>query len=319
MARSKNTRTGMLLGVLAISAFVIVAIAMIFREPMGRVFGDASECESGIEYNGQKYDFKAALSLLKMEGKGSDEAIRPASDLLQIFLRDAQDMCRQAQRGSISSPEYLKYRERSAQRFASLVALMQTVTPNSLTPELLPVYLGALQKLNPVTADAPRSLEVRVLDKDGREIRSGQVLRSGEFYYLEIAASPSGYLYVFTLTSQDTLVRLYPSAAGGGANPVEGALRIPADSKAAFQLDTQTGVEHLLVFFEEAPNKTLASKGTEMGATPRSAEDARFARRLMQMRGSLLSRLPGDTPAAGLQSIESIYGNVVVDFVIDHR
>lgn len=112
------------------------------------------------------------------------------------------------------------------------------------------LYRWTASRLRDSWTDPVKPLETNltVVTPDGRRLKNGDALRSGDKYWLEFETNQPTWLYLFNEDGNGVTERYYPAQATGDGNPVNGKVRIPGDRQNAITLNQVTGNEKFLLF-----------------------------------------------------------------------
>ena len=270
-------------------------------------------CQSGIEYQGQAYSGQAVWQLLGINVQSRQQAIRDVKEVVEIYLHESANLCDLYRQGALTGTDYADRRAALGERFAKLVELNKAYPVEQVAAPEAPFYSESLAGLNPMRPERPVSLRLEV-SSQGRVLQSGDELPTGATFRLWLDLPQSTYLYIVLLDSEQNWVRLYPAKLTGTDNPVKGAVAIPADPDAAFEVYGVPGEERLLIFAQSEPSRAIENLLAEVDASPaqKQATYAALARGVRIKQG-LLNGVPGAS-----QSATSKFGQAALEFVIRH-
>jgi hypothetical protein len=273
-------------------------------------------CSSGIEYQGRSFNLDASYKMLGISVGSQKQAMREVSDTMKIYFEEAANLCSLYDRGELTAAEYSDRRAALSERFATLVSVVSEAPVDQVSEEETPLFVETVTALRKTRPESPTGMTLEVV-AEGKVIKSGAVMKSGQGLRLRVDVHQRSYLYVVLVDSSGGISRLYPAALTGTDNPVEGIVGIPADPDAELSLDNKPGTERILAFVqqEKSPAIETALKAVEMrdaghGQSTKSDALTRGlgVRKKLQKKG---------TSTAG--QIVSDFGMAVTEFVIDHR
>ena len=292
-------------------------------------------CQDGLAYDGQTYDFSAGSKLIHLDLKTSPSVGRQLSDQLQVYLIEAASLCRLYTARQLTSAEYIAHRDWLYEQFGRFVPVARNAS--ALGADDLPVLKETLAALRPTSQRSATSFTFRVRS-EGREVQNGESLDSGKHFRIEIELRQPSWLYVVLKDSRGQFFRMYPSTALGSANPVSGRINIPDSPYHDFKLDDVTGVEQIMVFVNDHASDVIEDQLSDLTSesppmeglpanTDRKAEAWRTLNRAMEIRGIVLSTGHADVGAASTSdatrspatAVTSEVGQAAYRFLIDHR
>ncbi len=270
------------------------------------------DCQSGIEYQGRAYSGRAVWQLLGINVQSRQQAIRDVKEVVEIYLHESANLCDLYRRGALTGGDYADRRAALAERFAKLVELNKTHPVAQVAAPEAPFYKESLAGLNPVRPVRPVSLRLEVSSR-GRVLHSGDELPTGSTFRLWLDLPQTTYLYVLLLDSEGDWLRLYPARLTGTDNPVEGAVTIPTDPDAAFEVCGTPGEERLLIFAQSEPSRAIENLLAEVETSPsrKRAAYSAFVRGVRIKQGL-------SSGAPGASQVTSKFGQAALEFVIRH-
>ena len=300
--------------------FVVVSAALLTgcgaSTPAPTVSGG---CVSGIEYQGRVLDLEGAYKAVGIKAGTEKKAIREVSEVTTIYLNEAASLCDQYRAGDLTPEEYADRRERLSQRFAELAKFTESRPPAELSPKEIPAFLEVLPVFAPTAKRESLSTIISVWaheDGDSRRIGSGDVLKSGGDFSIDVDIGREVYLYVVIEDSTGKVYRIFPSEATGGSNPVSGKIRIPEAEGSYLTLDDEPGTE-TLYFIVGGRSALLETVIGEVGLEPKEDDEpAQTLASVVRTRGVFVTR--DETKAEATLFMESL-GHLAGKFEIEHR
>lgn len=276
-------------------------------------------CSSGVEYQGQTLDLEGAFKVVGAKAATGKKAIREVSDVATIYLNESASLCDQYRAGDLSAEEYADRRERLSTKFAALAGFTEKRPPAELEGSDIDAFLEVLPSFAPSAQRESLSTIIKVWSHEGEEprlIQSGDVLKSGTDFTLEIDVDKEAYLYVVIEDSTGKVYRIYPSEALGKENPVSGEVRIPPEPDSYLTLDNKPGTETLYVIVGEQSALLETALG-EVGFEPKSdLSPVQTLASVVRTRGVYVRR--GDKKKDATFSLSSL-GHLAGKFEIEHR
>ena len=296
-----------------ISTFQVMALAATIMMVMVACRTVPKPCATGIEYQGRNYAGNAAYGLLGIQAASGVQAVRQVSDTVQIYLHQSSALCQERERGTITPEEYLTQRKVLSDKFGQLAGFTQQVPPADVRVTDAALYGETIAAFDPRHEAESIQASMRVIMADNRVLSSGDVLHSGDQFRIEVTLSRQAYLYLVLKDASGGLLKMYPSQAAGGGNPVSGHVVIPEDGM--LTLDNVTGMETIYLFAGDR-SRALESSLEEIGTQPKSPKAQGMLASAVRFRGMFVSNK--QTAPSGGMSVEAL-GQAAVIFTIEHR
>lgn len=302
---------------IVISGTVMVALMVVFLIMLRLLYPDADwptltkDCDPGIRYQEKSFNFKSANKLINLQLSAEDKAVRQVSDLLQIYLHEAANLCDLKKRGELTTDEYINQRSRVTSYFSKLISITKYFHSGKQTESEFRKFLADLERSSLDSSAPTITMSVKVFSDDNQILTNGSILKSGDRFWLDLEVRKNTYLYVLLLDSRGRYQRLYPSEPGGSQNPVSGSLRIPSDPGIMIELDAHKGIEHIYIFARNSRSELIEKDIGEAGYSPLVKSIAK--------RGAFFSKIKKPAVAAQGDLIVSEFGQAAFEFIIDHR
>ncbi len=152
---------------------------------------------------------------------------------------------------------------------------------------------------------------------NGRQLKTGDSLNSGDPFRLSVNLPQLSYLYVVIIDSTGIMSRLYPSELTGTDNPVRGFVEIPTDPSSTFSLDNHPGTERLLIFAQQDRSLAIESILKEVqleGGPEGQSRKVRALTRSVYVRKNLQQQSQDNS-----DKVSSSLGMASIEFVIEHH
>lgn len=277
-------------------------------------------CDSRVKYNDQSYDIKAATKLLSLDIRKKSKATESVSNLLKIYFDQSAQLCSGFIEGRIEGKEYRKELIELGKRFSLLVKLQENTPASQISNDQQLFYMESLDLLRPDAPFNQAEIRYRVISGD-KILKNGAILRTSDQYYIDIDLPNKQFLYVIMIDSSDGVYRLYPSKITGKANPIKGKIRIPRDDEKFFELDTNAGVERILIFAQSNSSKAIEDQIPSVGTVENtiSKRKADILLNTIRTRGVFVNTIKSESESSASAHVSSILGQAVSQFIIDHR
>jgi len=313
--KERNLTFPVLIVITVISAaLILLSFSIFITEPKQEL------CDFSITYNDKSYDIKAATKLLSLEVSKTNSAVEHVSNLLKIYFDQTNKLCKHYRDGVMTSDEYREDLQKIGERFALLVNFQSQSPATKISDSQLPLYSESLELLQPEVEIKNINFEFQIIS-DSRILKNGAILKSGDKYHIELFFPEEQYVYIVLLDSQDLTYRLYPTQLTGQENPVKGKLRIPSNYNLNFELDKNTGIEHILIFTQFTRSEALERQLPSITNTTQfiSSNNSQLLKQAVQTRGSFVSTTQPESAESGPEHVISTFGQAAVEFIIDHR
>jgi len=271
-------------------------------------------CRS-VEYEGVKVDVDAQYGLFGFKGSGRTQASREVSETMQLYLKESERLCRMYEKGDLSVVDYDAKSNALSMRFADLVRLNKSASSELVQADEQPFYAESLDALKPGATLESAEATLKVFSQ-GRLLRSGDEMKSGERFHIEIAVPKRAFLYLVLIDSSGQTSRLYPADLTGIENPVQGNIRIPREG-GDFQLDDKPGTERLMILVQSTRSRAVESSLAEVGAAGSPSQTILATRGLQVLTRGI--QVKQSLAVVSGSQVASAFGQAAMEFTIKHK